>query len=140
MNRSKRLSVWSLLLAAVLPSCATMPPADQVPAVAPEVLRDDIAEMIVSAGALAEPALPAFSKADFIDRPPADLEGLLGRPALVRREGAGEFRRYDTQNCRLYAVVFPDEGGQPVVKNLSVGPLISGAVAPEFARCFVTGS
>ena len=78
-----------------------------------------------------------FTIAEFVDQSPASLERIFGAPALVRTEGVGQFRRYDTPRCRLYALVLPDAGGRPVIKSLNIAGLTPGAPAPVFPDCFL---
>ncbi|MEM9987927.1 MAG: hypothetical protein AAF723_00290 [Pseudomonadota bacterium] len=73
---------------------------------------------------------PAPSR--FIDQSVTALEEVTGPPALVRREGANEFRRYDKDACRIYAIVMP-AGGK--VAKLSTGPALAGAETRSFEQC-----
>ncbi|MBB4659977.1 hypothetical protein [Parvularcula dongshanensis] len=69
----------------------------------------------------------------FLGRPVADLEAVLGEPALTRSEGRSEFRRYDVgADCRAYAVVTPPGGA---VASLTTGPATRGEDAPAFEDC-----
>lgn len=68
----------------------------------------------------------------FIGRDVSLLERLVGAPALVRREGPNEFRRYDLKRCRIYAIVAPAGGD---VASLRTGGLNAGGTAPSFSTC-----
>jgi hypothetical protein len=68
----------------------------------------------------------------FIGKPVAALDRALGAPALVRKEGSNEWRRYDLGDCRAYAVVVPAGGN---VTSLSTGPSVAGAPVPRFETC-----
>ena len=142
MAKDKRYSVQRLFagitISAWLAGCAST--GENAPQVtAQPAPADEIAEAIMTPPE-GSPQLPEITREEFLGQPPGNLEILLGAPALTRREGPGEFRRYDTATCRVYAVVFPGEGGRPVIRSLSVGALTAGYPAPEFASCFVTGS
>ncbi len=82
----------------------------------------------------------AITGQEFIDQPPGNLEALFGAPNFVRREGVGEFRRYDTPSCRIYAVVMPDPDGRQLVKSLNVGSLKASDPVPVFGECLNFGS
>jgi hypothetical protein len=42
-----------------------------------------------------------------------ELEGLLGRPALVRSEEDAQYRRYSLGSCQLDLFLYADPGGDP---------------------------
>ncbi|GGY51654.1 hypothetical protein [Parvularcula lutaonensis] len=75
---------------------------------------------------------PGPDASTFIGREVAQLEALVGRPALIRREGLNEFRRYDLPRCRVIAIVAPAGG---MVQTLTTGPLVSGDAPPSFPSC-----
>lgn len=103
---------------------------------APQGERGDPLGALIGREAGGGAALPAAAAgpepSQYLGRSVAALETLLGQPALVRREGPNEFRRYDLADCRVYAVVAPAGGS---VRTLSTGPLTSGEAAPGFSRC-----
>lgn len=77
--------------------------------------------------------VPGPSPDRFLGAPVADLEAVTGPPALVRREGSTEFRRYDlTTDCRAYVVALPDGG---TVLSLETGASVQGLPAPAFEDC-----
>lgn len=82
-----------------------------------------------AAAAQLRPGPPAEN---FIGRDVDRLEDVVGRPALVRREGLNEFRRYDLERCRIFAIVTPAGG---MVQTLTTGPTTSGEVPPSFPSC-----
>lgn len=82
---------------------------------------------------------PAFRLADFEGRDGAALDALLGEPALVRREGEGEFRRYMLDECALLVILYPDDNGERRVARLDAGALVSGAARPDLERCLAAG-
>lgn len=75
---------------------------------------------------------PGPEASTFIGREVRALDQLLGAPSLIRQEGMNEFRRYDLETCRVYAVVTPAGG---LVETLTTGPLVAGRNAPSFPRC-----
>lgn len=75
---------------------------------------------------------PGPSPERFVGGEVLDLDRFLGEPALVRAEGNNEFRRYDLERCRVYAIVTPAGGN---VQTISTGPLVSGEAAPSFSSC-----
>ena len=76
---------------------------------------------------------PPGPKAErFLGQPVARLEAVVGAPALVRREGANEFRRYDLGDCRAMAIVMPAGG---TVRERTTMASIAGVPAPPFERC-----
>lgn len=112
-------------------ACATAPEEAPVAAEAPAAAEreDRLGDLIASLPAGA----PAGPEADsFVGEPISALEDLLGAPALVRQEGAYEFRRYDLGECRAYAVVQRRPG---TILKVSTGPAVAGNAAPAFPDC-----
>ncbi len=69
--------------------------------------------------ALPQPAPPTppvnDDPAQILGMAPAALDGLLGAPVRVRRDGAAEIRQYRAANvCQLDAFVYRDASGQHV--------------------------
>lgn len=117
----------------VLASCATKPGEPGQPSA-----RTDPLGALISREAGPAPSedtrtrLPGPAAEIFVGQPVSRLEAVVGPPALVRREGANDFRRYDLENCRVYAVTAP-AGGR--VQTVSTGALVAGQAAPTFSSC-----
>lgn len=118
-------------MASLLMACASGPDTDSGSPLDPlaELIRRSTDEEEIAA----EPALPPGpDPAVFVGGEVARLDLILGEPALTRREGPNEFRRYDLDDCRIFAIVAPAGG---LVQTVSTGPLVSGEDAPAFQRC-----
>ncbi|MEO0397934.1 MAG: hypothetical protein AAF224_00765 [Pseudomonadota bacterium] len=87
----------------------------------------------------AAPATTAYVEDDLAGRSADHLDDLLGAATLTRREGAGEFRRYDFVACAVMLVLYPDETGVNRVEALRAGALSADAPAPDLADCLATG-
>ena len=116
-------------------------PQDEDPIAAILTAEAEAAEAAGTA-VLAVPVRPTVVRgpaaSTFLGRPVADLEALTGAPALTRREGKGEFRRYDLERgCRAFAVVSPPGGA---VVTLETGAAIQGQPAPAFEDCTARAS
>ncbi|WOI53548.1 hypothetical protein [Parvularcula sp. LCG005] len=124
-------AIVALCATTALVACQTTPPAPSEAAAPVEAEdTDPIAALIGSVPANQKVAGP---KADaFIGSPVAKLEGVTGAPALVRREGQNEFRRYDLGSCRAYAVVVPAGG---TVVGLTTGPAATDMKTMAFEDC-----
>lgn len=85
------------------------------------------------------PAAPVFTLADVERATPAELDALFGAPALTRREGAGEFRRYALSACSLIVVLYPDETGEIKTREISASALRAGEANPALADCLAAG-
>lgn len=85
------------------------------------------------------PAAPTFLRADVLGRDAAALDSLLGAPALVRREGAGEFRRYALADCALIVILYPDESGARASRHLEAAATRAGAPKPDLDACLARG-
>lgn len=139
-----RRALPALALAATLAACATTDPdAPVTRRNAERALPPNVVAAVPEADRPVEaPALPRLVRrpgpaADvFVGRPVTALEELIGLPALVRREGSTEFRRYDiTEDCRAYVLALP-EGG--TVLSLETGAAIQGMPDPAFEDCTAT--
>lgn len=85
------------LLGAALPGCAASP-ADQPP----------VAETVSIAPAMpAAPELPAGVRLVGMDA--AEVEGLLGAPALQRREAPAQYWRYSYAGCTLDLFLYTEQ-------------------------------
>lgn len=87
----------------------------------------------------ASPAKPLFVKADIEGAAPAALDQLLGAPALTRREGKGEYRRYAFAECALIVILYPDESGAVAVRELDAAEKVSGGQKPDLDHCLAIG-
>ena len=109
-----------------------MPTPETVEAPAP----DPLGELVAKQSALADERRPQpLDPNRFLGAPVAALEGQIGPPNFIRREGANEFRRYRAPSCQLYAVVAP-AGGR--VTTLSAGPLTLGEPGPDLSVCLTS--
>lgn len=119
---SDQLTVKMLVCAAgfVLAACATAP---------------NKVEPAAGVSAPTAPARPAIDPGEILGKTPAAVDQLLGPPALTRREGRGEFRRYSLGDCALLVMVYPDGEGDPRVTHLDAAATSSGAEKPSVERC-----
>lgn len=103
-------------------ACATAPDQTSAPVAAP-----------------AEPAAPVYVMGDFLGADAAAVDALLGAPALTRREGAGEYRRYPLSTCTLVIILYPDDKGESHVAHVDVTALKAGAEKPDLKDCLAAG-
>lgn len=92
------------------------------------------------AGAPGAPSRPAIDPGDLMGQSPATLDEILGKPALTRREGPGEYRRYALEACALIIILYPDEQGQSRVAHLDAAALRSGEENPAVEDCLAGAS
>lgn len=111
-------------LALGLGACATTPPAP-TPA--------------MDAAAPAAPAAPVFLAGDLRGAAGADIDRLLGAPALTRREGPGEYRRYSLKDCVLVVILYPDDRGEQRAAHIEATAPISGVEKPDLDACLAAG-
>ena len=90
-------------------ACATTPPSSTERTTSPD-----------SASAQSVPAITYSSvrESDIMGALPARLDEILGPPALIRREGPGEYRRYSRGGCNLIVILYPDDLGRARVTHL----------------------
>lgn len=81
----------------------------------------------------------SYSPRDFEGRTAAEIDSLIGTPALSRREGRGEFRRYDFERCSFMMVLVPDGRGINRVGTLYAGALSADAENPSLKECLAGG-
>lgn len=93
----------------------------------------------VKAGAAPAQGAPVFQRTDIIGLDAAALDDLLGPAALVRREGAGEFRRYAFARCALIVILYPDESGMAAARRLDAAARLSGEEGPDVDDCLAGG-
>ncbi|MFC2951227.1 hypothetical protein ACFOOP_04765 [Marinicaulis aureus] len=110
----------SLMLLAA--ACATAPNVAQQPAKTPVT-----------------PAAPVYVLEDFLGAGATALDGLLGEPALTRREGNGEYRRYALTTCTLIIILYPDELGVQKVTQVDATATTSNADKPDLNDCLAAG-
>ena len=143
IRRALAASALAATLAAPLGACTTTGPAAPVTRGAEAPLPATTVAAVPGADRPpASPDLPRLvrrpgpAKDAFVGRPVGALEELIGPPALVRREGGTEFRRYDvTEDCRAFVVALPDGG---TVLSLETGAAIQGLPEPAFEDCTAT--
>ena len=91
------------------------------------------------ADAPAIPAAPVFQREHILGAAPDAVDALLGPPALTRREGPGEFRRYALKTCALIVILYPDESGAMAATHVEPSALASGEDAPDLDACLAAG-
>jgi|GEM_PF-1802848 len=85
------------------------------------------------------PAAPVFVLSDILGAVPDALEARLGAPALTRREGDGEFRRYSLSTCMLIVILYPDDTGAPRAAHVDAVALNSEEEKPALDACLAAG-
>ncbi len=124
--------IFSVSLLSFLSACAV---ADLEAFSGSAKTQNEGAEAVVSMEA-EETGLLQVAIEDFLEQPLSRLEEQLGEPDFIRTEGLGEFRRYDTERCRVYAIISTREQEAPLIEALSVGAPKVGETAPAFNECF----
>ncbi len=109
-------------LALLAAACATTPTPPETPVAAPVA-----------------PAAPVYVLGDLLGADAAAVEDLLGAPALSRREGAGEYRRYPLSTCTLIIILYPDDKGARHVAHVDTTALHSDAEKPDLTECLAAG-
>ena len=89
--------------------------------------------------AKAKPAAPVFVISDLQGARAGAVDALLGDPALTRREGAGEYRRYMLATCALILILYPDETGAATVAHMDAAATSSGGQKPDLEACLAAG-
>ena len=87
----------------------------------------------------AEPAAPVYVASDIMGARASAVDALLGAPALTRKEGTGEYRRYSLTQCALIIILYPDEAGVSRAAHLEATALNSGAEKPALPACLAAG-
>ncbi len=85
------------------------------------------------------PAAPVYVLSDISGASPQVLENLLGAPSLTRREGNGEYRRYDLSTCALIIILYPDEGGVVRAAHIDTAAVNAGGDKPDLNACLAAG-
>ena len=85
------------------------------------------------------PSEPVYMLADITDASPARLDEVFGPPALTRREGDGEFRRYALRNCMIIVILYPNDEDVTRVSHVDATALQLGQPKPDLERCLALG-
>lgn len=89
--------------------------------------------------ASAPPPAPVYALSDILGEDPQAIDALLGAPALTRREGSGEYRRYALTACTLIVIVYPDDAGAPRAAHVDAAALRAGEAKPDLDACLAAG-
>lgn len=125
LRRCAALIVGAGLLAA----CATTTPAPPETAPAPEAAAP--AAPIAPSGR----AAPGVAPSALRGAAAAAVDAMLGAADFVKREGKGEYRRYDFSGCALMVFLYPDDAGGLAVEHLDAAPRVAGAAKPDLETC-----
>lgn len=87
----------------------------------------------------AAPAAPVYRLADIQGLGASAVDALLGEPALTRREGTGEYRRYALTTCTLIVILYPDETGIEKVAHVDATATSSAGDKPDLDACLAAG-
>jgi len=87
----------------------------------------------------ATPTSPVYLLSDISGASPQSIDTLLGPPNLSRREGTGEYRRYDLSTCALIIILYPDEAGAVRAANIDTAALTVGDDKPDLNTCLAAG-
>lgn len=126
MMKTFGTKIAALVLVSLAAACATTGPAETATASKP-------------AAKASAPAKPAFRQADILGRDAKSLDALLGAPALVRTEGAGEFRRYALAQCSLIVILYTNEQGQFSAGHLDAAAKLASEEKPDLDLCLAGG-
>lgn len=86
----------------------------------------------------AKPA-PAYVLSDILGANAGRLDAMFGAPALTRKEGAGEYRRYALTTCTLIVILYPDERGVGKVAHVDATATHSAGQKPDLNACLAAG-
>ncbi|WDI32751.1 hypothetical protein PUV54_06015 [Hyphococcus flavus] len=117
----RRVFIGGLMLAAA--ACASSPEPDETVVVPPPL----------------EPAEPVYVLGDILGADVDTVEAMFGAPALSRREGDGEYRRYAMSTCSLILILYPDEMGKPQVAHVDTTALGTSDEKPDLEECLAAG-
>lgn len=87
----------------------------------------------------AAPAEPVYVLSDILGANVATVDAMLGEPALTRKEGAGEYRRYALTTCTLIVILYPDNLGSSKVEHVDATATRSTGEKPDLAACLAAG-
>lgn len=124
--KAAALKTVALGLLSLAAACATTGETQTAPAARP----------VAKAAA---PAKPVFRQADILGRDAKSLDALLGAPALVRTEGAGEFRRYALAECSLIVILYTNDKGEFSAGHLDAAAKSASAGKPDLDLCLARG-
>jgi hypothetical protein len=93
----------------------------------------------LSAARTAAPSAPVFQLDEILGAAPTTLDDRLGAPALTRREGDGEFRRYSLSTCTLIVILYPDDVGAVRAAHVDTAALTSDEEKPNLEACLAAG-
>jgi hypothetical protein len=105
-----------------LAACATAPERAAAPAAKPSA-----------------PPAPVYVLADLQGLGAGAVDAMLGKPALTRREGTGEYRRYALTTCTLIIILYPDETGVQKVAHVDATATSSSGDKPDLDACLAAG-
>ncbi len=98
----------------------------------------DESSPLTIAGPTAPPE-PVFRLNEVLGAAPATLDARLGAPALTRREGDGEYRRYSLSTCTLIVILYPDDAGVVRAAHVDAAALTSDDEKPNIEACLAAG-
>ena len=93
----------------------------------------------ISAPKPAAPAVPVYVLSDVMGASAGRVDALFGEPALTRKEGTGEYRRYALTTCSLIVILYPDELGVAKVAHVDATATHSGGDKPDIEDCLAAG-
>ncbi len=96
-------------------------------------------DTLLSAAKPAAVSMPVFQLDEILGAAPAMLDNRLGAPALTRREGDGEFRRYSLSTCTLIVILYPDDAGVVRAAHVDAAALTSDEEKPNLEACLAAG-
>ena len=85
------------------------------------------------------PPSPVYRLDDILGAAPDAIDARLGPPALIRREGKGEYRRYRLAGCALIVLLYPDETGLSRAAHVDAAALTSDDSKPDLEACLAGG-
>ncbi|PQA88208.1 hypothetical protein [Hyphococcus luteus] len=103
-------------------ACASAPESAEAPVTAPPA-----------------PAEPVYRLADILGARASAIDEMFGAPALTRKEGAGEYRRYALTTCTLILILYPDETGVSKVAHVDATATHSAGEKPDLEDCLAAG-
>ena len=85
------------------------------------------------------PSAPVYKTDDILGASAAALDALLGQPALSRKEGKGEYRRYALSTCSLIVILYPDDTKKPTVAHAEATAMNTETLKPDLETCLAAG-